>query len=190
MSTSNSTSLGEAEIAWIDVETTGLEVSEGHQLLQVAAILTDRHFNEIDSFERVVFYGPVTTTLLREQFANDYVRSMHDTTGLWDQLPSGTPVEQVDEELHEWLKSHQPKEGFLYFGGNSQVLDREFMKAYTPRSIAHLSYRDLNMTSVEKFFNLIEDRPGFEKKKTHDAMDDIRESIASARYHWRMNTPF
>jgi len=190
MSKAECTGVGEAEIAWVDVETTGLEVSEGHQVLQVAAILTDKRFNEIDSFERVVFFDKVDSTLLRERVANDYVRAMHDKTGLWGRLPDGVPVKQVDEELHAWLVTHQPKENFLYFGGNSQVLDREFMKEFTPQALAHLSYRDLNMTSVEKFFNLIEERPNYTKKRTHDAMDDIRESIESARYHWRMNTPF
>ena len=177
-------------IAWIDVETTGVEVSDGHHLLQVACIVTDDKLNELGTFDEAVFYDAVDAVFLREKVADDYVRSMHDATGLWERLPSGLELPRLDEELLSFLQRFEAEPGKLIFGGNSQFLDRDFLRAYAPKSYRHLHYRNLDMTSVEEFFARTQGRARFEKKRTHDALDDIRESIASCRYHWHESVPF
>ncbi len=184
-------SAAEAEIAWIDLETTGLTVPEGHWPLQIAAIITDRQFNELGVFESKIFYAKDNIHRLKE-LANDYVIDMHEKTGLWDQLSDETNPRllELDELLYEWLVSFQSEALRLRFGGNSIFLDREFMRAYLPKSYSHLSYRSIDMTSVEEFFQFTEGRAPFEKKLTHNALEDIRESIAQAHYHKNLNKPF
>lgn len=172
---------GVAEIAWTDVETTGLEPSEGHKLLQIAVIITDREFNELAVLEEKFRYSEEEVQELKK-LSNDFVLDMHQSTGLWDALPDGVPLDGYDETLLRWLQSVQPEPRRLYFGGNSIFLDRDFMRAFLPKSYSHFHYRSLDMTSVETFHNFTEGRPWFEKRKTHNALDDIRESIESAKY--------
>jgi len=180
-----------AEIAWIDLETTGLTVPDGHWPLQIAAIITDKNFDELGTLERKIFYTSDSVFRLKE-LAGDYVRAMHEATGLWDQLTDekNPTLSILDRDLHAWLVSFQPEVGKLIIGGNSIFLDREFMRAFLPKSYAHLSYRSLDMTSVEKFFGFTEARKEFEKKLVHNALDDIRESIEQAKYHRSLTKPF
>ena len=171
----------EPKIAWTDVETTGLDTRDGHQLLQIAIIITDKDFNEIAELEQKFRYSPAEVAILKAM-APPIVREMHEKTGLWDALPDGTPLDEYDDVLLRWLQEIQPKARELYFGGNSITLDREFLREFLPKSYDHLHYHNLDMTSVEAFKDFTDDRPRFEKKKSHDAMDDIRESIASAKH--------
>lgn len=175
-----------AIIAWIDVETTGLDTREGHRLLQLACIVTDKNFTELGTIEQKFRYSPEEIEQLKE-LCPPVVRHMHEATGLWQELTHGMELEEFDEVFLQWLKSLQPEPRVLYFGGNSIFLDREFTREFLPKSYEHLNYRDVNMTSVETFHLLTEERPWFPKKKVHDALSDIRESIASAVYQREQN---
>lgn len=180
-----------AAIAWIDVETTGVDIRDGHYLLQVASILTDEKFREISTFERKVYFSAAEVETLKIM-SDPIALELHRRTGLWDALADekNPSYDELDEQFSLWLKTFQPVPGVLLFGGNSVFLDRNFVNEFLPKSYAHLSYHDLNMTSVEAFFTFTENRPPFQKIKSHNALDDIRESIDQARYHQTKSLPF
>lgn len=182
-----------AEIAWGDCETTGLDArpEAGNKLLQIAVILTDGDFNELGEIEATFYFTPEEVEAMKAK-ADPYVLNMHNKTGLWEQLsnPMNPSYEAFDERLKVWLETHQPEAKRLKLGGNSMFLDREFWREFLPKSFEHLSYRDINMTSVEEFFVFTENRPRYVKKLVHEAMSDIRESIEQARYHRSLNKPF
>lgn len=181
---------GQPVIAWIDVETTGLDTRDGHQLLQLAAIVTDKRFDELATIETKFYFDKADVELLRDSSV-PYVRDMHDKTELWSQLssPVNPSHEDFDKTFSAWLREFGPA-GTLLFGGNSITLDREFMREYLPLSYDVLSYQNVDMSSVENFFMFIEDRPKFSKKTMHEALEDIRESIAQAVYHRNQTIPF
>jgi len=176
----------DVRIAWIDVETNGVDARPKHngKLFQVAAIITDGDFNELDVIE-TTFYFPETEAAKLRALANPYVQKMHDATDLWKNLSNleNQSYENFDNIFARWLQKHEPEPNKLVMGGNSITLDREFLREFLPKSFACLSYQSLDMSSIQRFFELIEGRPEFEKKKTHAALDDIRESIAQARWH-------
>ncbi len=181
-------------IAWTDVETTGVDTREGHKLLQIAVIITDENFQELATLEQKFYYSAEAVEKLKE-LAGDYVTNMHAATGLWDQLPEAAETpETFDLKLLRWLQSNQPLAKTLLFGGNSITLDREFMREFLPKSYEHFSHRSLDMTSVENYFAFTQGRERFEKKTTHNALDDIRESLDSLLYHRKLDqeqaTPF
>lgn len=172
-------------IAWTDVETNDVdERLPGATLLQLAAIVTDSDFNELGEIE-TKFYFPPRAAKAAYEHANDFVREMHTKTGLWDQLSDdANPThEEFDETFSAWLKELQPEPGVLRFGGNSITLDRNFMRQFLPKSFAHLSYRSLDMSSIEEFLVNTDGRKKFHKAYGHEAMDDIRASLDQARYH-------
>lgn len=172
-------------LTWIDVESTGLDPHDGERLLQVAAIVTDGRFEPLhEGFMAKIHYTEAQVASMKAQ-ANDYVRAMHEATGLWDSLPTeGLPLDVVERDLLAYLKQFitEPKTSRL--GGNSITLDRNFLNVNLPGVLNFLHYRNIDMSSVAGFFELTRPEiPFFEKGKSHDALDDIRESIAEAKHY-------
>lgn len=180
MATSNS----EKRTAWIDVESTGKDPSDGSRLIQVACIITDGDLNEVsEGFEMKLYYSKDEVA---EMYAvtDPYVQNMHTVNGLWNALPTeGVPAAEVEAKLLAELKRYIPEAGMAELGGNSITLDRNFLRAELPSVLDYLSYRSYDMSSVSKHYDDNTDIPRFQKKLAHDALEDIRESIAEARYY-------
>lgn len=160
-----------------DVETTGLEPSEGHKLLEIAVyiaeptapfgLIDEEGFHAIIKHDRDEVYA----------VADDYVRDMHNKTGLWDKVENGTPLEEVDEQLLAYLQQHLGKRAGRIFG-NSVRLDMNFMQANLPKSMAWLHYRFLDATGLAWYAHRNFGVPYYEKKRAHTAEEDIRESLS------------
>lgn len=172
----------EEAIAWIDVETTGVEAAD-HFLLEVACLVTDSQLNVLEDkgFQAEVFYDATSIAQLKA-LTSDYVIDMHTKTGLWDRLESGTPMDQLDDELHAYISGLVPEVGTAWLGGNSVKLDRDFINMNLPKSAGHLLYRSVDVTSfafaARHWYGL-----EFSKKLTHSAFSDIRESIDELRFY-------
>lgn len=175
----------ERRIAWIDVETTGKTPRDGSRLLQVACIVTDGDLNELDEgIEMKIHFTEEEVADLYEK-TDPFVQNMHNATGLWAALPiEGLPREVVEEKLLNYLKLYISDAVTAKLGGNSITLDRNFLEAELPTAFDWLHYRSYDVSSVAEHFKL--NRPEiaeFPKKYTHEALEDIRESIAEARYY-------
>lgn len=175
----------ERRIAWIDVETTGKTPRDGSRLLQVACIVTDGDLNELDEgLEMKIHF---TEEEVKELYAktDPFVQNMHTATGLWTSLSTeGLPREVVEEKLLNYLKLYIAEPVTAKLGGNSITLDRNFLEAELPTAFDWLHYRSYDVSSVAEHYKL--NRPDvseFPKKYTHEALEDIRESIAEARYY-------
>lgn len=172
-------------LVWLDIETDGLD-PKGN-LLQVACILTDLQGNEVaEPFERVVAYDAETAALIRLG-ASDFVRDMHDTTGLWDRLSSADakPLAEVERDTLDYIKSHAPEARQGQFAGNSVRFDMNWAEVHLPDVYAHLHYRNIDITAVwttmERFGLVSGDGPEFIGEK-HNAVDDIRHAVNC--YRW------
>lgn len=172
-------------IAWIDVESNGKSPRDGSRLLQVACIITDADLNELsDGIEFKLFYTPAEVRALYAA-ADPNVRTMHENTGLWDALyTDGITKTDGNDVILKELYTHCNESGVVPLGGNSITLDRDFLMTELPDVTDFLSYQSYDMSSVARHFrNNLPDLPKYEKKYTHDALDDIRESIGEARYY-------
>lgn len=170
--------------AWIDVETDGLD-SQKNNLLQVALIVTDGNLTPLhDGIEFVIHHSAEAVAEMRAN-CHSVVREMHDSSGLWDDLiESESSVSDVDALLYAELTRLIPERATARFGGNSITLDRNFLSVNLPKSYSHIGYRSYDLTSVAKLFtDNTPEFPIFEKKRAHTALEDIRESIAEARYY-------
>jgi oligoribonuclease len=108
---------------------------------------------------------------------------MHENTGLWARLATGTPREQVDAELLAFFKTCAPEPKQARLAGNSIRLDMNFLEAYAPGAYAHLHYRTVDVSALAYLFEkwgLVEGH--YKKAGTHEALSDIRESLAE--YRW------
>ena len=175
----------EVAVVWADVETTGLDSHED-LLLEVACLVTDLELNVLDEsgFQAKILWPADRLARARAQ-TNDFVRAMHDRTGLWvacsdpaDALPLG----QVDASLTAYVKQLVPEPRTARMGGNSIRLDLNFADRYLPAFAAHLHYRMLDVSSWTGPAQWWANVPEYPKARNHTAMADIRESIAEMRY--------
>lgn len=171
-------------IAWIDVETNGLDAKR-NSLLQVACIITDGWLTELGTgVEGKVFHSAEDVVGLRAQ-ASDFVKQMHTSTGLWDAVTTeGVSLGDLEDLVLAEMDAHIPggTEG-VRLGGNSITLDRNFIEGFLPRVYARLNYQSYDMSSISGFLALVDGHfVPFEKRGTHDALDDIRQSICEARH--------
>lgn len=168
-------------LLWLDLETTGLDATKD-KLLQVAALVTDAKGNLLTerSFERVVRYD--NPKEIRDM-AVEFVQDMHDSTGLWAELPQGDSLESIDTELLAFMKEFAPEVKQIRLAGNSVRLDLNFMEAYLPESYGHIHYRSVDVSALHFALSAWELADEFfPKAKTHSAIDDIKESLAE--YRW------
>lgn len=167
---------------WTDQETTGLIAHQEH-LLEVACLVTDINLNLLDDagFHRVIRYDQVAAASMRNA-ADPFVQDMHDTSGLWEQLPSGAPLESVDADLLAYVMRFAPQPRQARFAGNSLRLDMNFTDQWLPRTAAHMHYRFLDVSGIAYLANKWSDVPYMTKARNHEAMADVRESLAELRH--------
>ena len=182
-------------IAWIDVETTGLDPAREH-LLEISLILTDNELNPVadpvsvlidPSVEDVHPDYKVGSDIART--VDDFIRDMHTSNGLFADLDAGLGVapDEADGLVADAINAAAGEGGKPLLAGNSITLDRNFLEAQAPRTYAALHYRSIDVTSIENDL----DRDGFAEpiaawhaarpKKSHRGADDIRDSIDQLR---------
>lgn len=172
------------KLLWIDMEMTGLDV-EHEVIIEVAAIVTDLDFKELDSFEAIV-KQPQHYLDNMDEWNTEH----HTKSGLVAKIPFGTDPEVVEAKLVDFVKKNfpDPRERPT-LAGNSIHQDRLFIDKYMPLFAERLHYRMLDVSSWKIIFR---EKFGFaySKHNNHRALDDIRESIQELReYMSYVNTP-
>ncbi|KAJ6261385.1 Oligoribonuclease [Drechslerella dactyloides] len=174
-------------LVWIDCEMTGLS-PPADKLLQVACYITDAQLNllEPSGFE---------TVIARPQSLLDamdpWCVSTHAATGLTARvLSSTTSVAAAAEALLSYIKKHVPEPQTAVLCGNSIHFDKVFLSLEMPEVVAYLYYRIGDVSSIKEFAKRWCDEEVLkgvpEKTYTHEARQDILESIEEARYYRRV----
>ena len=168
-------------IVWIDCEMTGLSL-EADALIEVAALVTDFELNQLGDGVDVVIRPPDAAL---EQM-DDFVRTMHTTSGLLEELPSGTTMEDAQEQVLAYIREWVPEPRKAPLGGNTVGTDRNFLARDMAELEAHLHYRIIDVSSIKELSRRWYPRAYFgspTKSGGHRALADIRESIAELRYY-------
>lgn len=172
------------KILWIDLEMTGLDPIED-RILEVAAIVTDWEFKELETYEAAVKVGP---RLVEKRM---YKGPSKD---FWEKFPQvrdallkqndekGRSGRTVENELLALVNKHFEKDVPVLLGGNSIHMDRRFIINEWERLDARLNYRMLDVSAFKVVF---EGKYGkkFAKPENHRALDDIRGSIMELKYY-------
>ncbi len=168
-------------IIWIDCEMTGLSL-QADALVEVAALVTDFELNVLGDGVDVVIRPPAAAI---EQM-DPFVRDMHTTSGLLDQLDAGVTLEDAQARVLEYVRSHVPEPRRAPLGGNTVGTDRGFLARDMPELEAHLHYRIIDVSSIKELSRRWYPRVYFNAPKKaggHRALADIKESIAELRYY-------
>lgn len=167
-------------LIWIDLEMTGLE-PEKDVIIEMATIVTDSDLN-------ILAEGPVIAVHQSDELLagmDEWNTRTHGESGLTQRVRE-SKVSQVEAEAQTiaFLEQWVPK-GKSPICGNSIGQDRRFLYRYMPELEAYFHYRYLDVSTLK----ILADRwapqikAGFQKKGTHQALDDIRESIAELKYY-------
>jgi oligoribonuclease len=168
-------------IVWIDCEMTGLSL-ENDALIEVAALVTDFELNQLGDGVDVVIAPPAGAL---EQM-DDFVRDMHTTSGLLEELAGGTTMEDAQEQVLAYVREWVPEPRKAPLGGNTVATDRGFLARDMAELEAHLHYRIIDVSSIKELSRRWYPRAYFSSPKKsggHRALADIRESIAELRYY-------
>lgn len=154
------------------MEMTGLD-AETDRILEVATIVTDFAFKELEVYEMVVNQPDSALDNMDE-----WNQIHHAKSGLLAKVARGRTEAEAEEDLLELVRRHFDTPAIL--AGNSVHFDRQFIKIYWPQLESALHYRMLDVSAwkvlMQSKFN-----HEFKKQEKHRALEDIRESIAELK---------
>ena len=170
----------ETNLIWIDLEMTGLD-PEVDRIIEIATLVTDANLN-------ILAEGPVIAVHQSdEQLAlmDEWNVRTHTGSGLVDRVKASTiddatAAQKTIEFLQQWVPA-----GVSPICGNSVGQDRRFLFRYMPELEKYFHYRYLDVSTLKELARRWKPEilSGFKKQGTHQALDDIRESVAELAYY-------
>lgn len=167
-------------LIWIDLEMTGLD-PERDRIIEMATIITDSDLN-------VLAEGPVIAVHQSDEtLANmdEWNTRTHGQSGLTQRVRDSRISEaEAQAQTLAFIEQWVPK-GKSPICGNSIGQDRRFLVRYMPQLEDYFHYRNLDVSTLKELASRWAPavRDSFVKTGTHQAMDDIRESISELRHY-------
>ena len=167
-------------LIWIDLEMTGLD-PDNDVIIEMATIVTDSNLNTLAE-------GPVIAIHHSDAVLarmDEWNTRTHGGSGLTQRVKdSTTTMAQAEAQTIAFLEQWVPK-GKSPICGNSIGQDRRFLFKYMPELEAYFHYRYLDVSTLKELARRWKPEilAGFTKQGTHQAMDDIRESVAELAYY-------
>jgi oligoribonuclease len=168
-------------MVWIDCEMTGLDLTVD-ELVEVAVVITDYDLVPVDPGFTIVIKPDQTAW----DHMGDFVRDMHTTSGLIDEIPHGKTLAEAEYEVLEYILKYVPAGQSAPLAGNTIGTDRMFLAKFMPRVDGHLHYRSIDVSSIKELARHWFPRIYFSspaKNGGHRALADILESIRELEYY-------
>lgn len=167
-------------LVWIDMEMTGLDPEE-NVVLEIATIVTDKDLN-------VLAEGPVIAIHQSEEELgkmDDWNVNTHTKSGLVarvkaSQHDEAKAVAETLEFIRQWVPERTSP-----LCGNSIGQDRRFMVKHMSELEAFFHYRNVDVSTIKELVRRWQPEllDQFKKSGSHQALDDIRESIAELQFY-------
>ncbi|MGK2875589.1 MAG: oligoribonuclease [Nocardioides sp.] len=168
-------------LVWIDCEMTGLSLTDD-ALIEVAALVTDFELNVLGDGIDVIIKPPAAALAQMD----DFVRTMHEKSGLLAELDAGLTLAQAEETVLAYLREHVAPDARPPLAGNTVATDRSFLARDMADLEAALHYRIVDVSSIKELSRRWFPRAYFSapaKRGNHRALADIQESIEELRYY-------
>lgn len=152
------------------------------ELVEVAVVITDFDLAPVDEGFQVVI-KPSAEALKQ---MNDFVRDMHATSGLLDQLESGLDLGEAEAQVLSYIQQFVPDAQSAPLAGNTIGTDRMFLQKYMPLVHEHLHYRNIDVSTIKELSKQWFPKAYYQspdKNGGHRALADILESIRELAYY-------
>ena len=158
---------------------TGLD-TDNDLIIEIATIITDNHLNILEE-------GPVVAIHQNDsvlQAMDEWNTNQHTQSGLIERVrKSQYTVSHAENMTLEFVKKFVPP-GISPMCGNSICQDRRFMHRLMPELEQYFHYRNLDVSSVKELARRwYPSAELFNKKSSHLAMEDIRDSINELKFY-------
>jgi oligoribonuclease len=170
----------EDNLIWIDLEMTGLD-AVNDTIIEIATLVTDKHLN-------VLAEGPVIAIRQPESALagmDEWNQRVHGQSGLIERVRnSDCDLREAELRTLEFLRRYVPERASPMCG-NSICQDRRFLARLMPELEAFFHYRNLDVSTIKELARRWQPEvlAGFRKQSNHQAMDDIRGSVAELSHY-------
>lgn len=172
--------LNKNNLIWIDLEMTGLDPNRD-RIIEIATVITDSDLN-------ILAEGPVLAISQPESqlaLMDDWNVNTHTSTGLLNRVKlSNISEQQAEQKTIDFISQWVP-ENCSPICGNTIGQDRRFLFNYMPKLEKYFHYRYLDVSTIKELARRWKPEILTEltKKGTHQALDDIKDSISELAYY-------
>jgi oligoribonuclease len=166
-------------LVWIDMEMTGLDAARD-TILEVASLVTDGELNILAEGPNLAIHQDEDVLAAMDEWN----RTHHGQSGLLDRVRASTETLATAERktldfLAPWVA---PRSSPLC--GNSVWQDRRFINRLMPELDRFLHYRLIDVSTLKELAaRWYPSLPPFQKRESHLALADIRESLEELRHY-------
>lgn len=172
--------LNKNNLIWIDLEMTGLDPNRD-RIIEIATVITDSDLN-------ILAEGPVLAISQPESqlaLMDDWNVNTHTSTGLLNRVKlSNISEQQAEQQTIDFISQWVP-ENCSPICGSTIGQDRRFLFNYMPKLEKYFHYRYLDVSTIKELARRWKPEILTEltKKGTHQALDDIKDSISELAYY-------
>ena len=172
-------------LVWIDLEMTGLD-PETEKIIEVATLVTDADLNLIAEGPNLIISQ--SKELLDSM--DEWNQNQHGSSGLIHEVIKSDITEQIAEiETLDFISKYV-EEKVSPMCGNTVSHDRRFLSKYMPRLEAYFNYRHIDVSSFKEVaVRWMNEAQVYEKKGSHRALGDIKESVEELRFYKKLFMP-
>lgn len=170
----------ERNLVWLDLEMTGLE-PDRDTIIEIATVITDSDL-------KVLAEGPVMAVHQSDAVLaamDPWCVDQHGKSGLTEKVrQSQVSMEEAQARSVEFVSKWCPPK-IAPLCGNTIGQDRRFLVKYMPLLHDYFHYRSIDVSTVKELVKrwYPNDRYEYSKTKQHEALEDIRESIAELQHY-------
>jgi len=169
---------------WMDIEMTSLADVNIDQIIEVAAVITDKELTVVAEGPEITVHADLAAF---DRIAPD-VRALHEKSGIIEAaVSSTTTLAEAEKQMLAFLSEHiEP--GTAPLCGNSVHMDRMFLKAQMPKLYDFLFYRNIDVSTLKELARrwkpeLYDEWQDMKGDKTHRAKSDILRSIEELKFY-------
>ncbi|MDF1584083.1 MAG: oligoribonuclease [Methyloprofundus sp.] len=167
-------------LIWIDLEMTGLD-PDNDLIIEIATVVTDKYLNVLATGPVLAVHQSDTALAAMDNWNQEH----HGQSGLIDRVKASAVNDaQAEQQTIEFLKQWVPA-GASPMCGNSIGQDRRFLYRRMGQLEAFFHYRNVDVSTIKELAArwAPEVKATFKKKETHQALEDVIESIEELKHY-------
>lgn len=172
--------LAKTNIIWIDLEMTGLNVDKD-RIIEIATVVTDKNLNILAKGPVIAIHQPAELI----QAMDSWNTKHHGQSGLIERVRNSVIDEAQAQAMTLKFLQQYVSENVSPMAGNSICQDRRFLHRWMKPLESYFHYRNLDVSSLKILADYWggKNMPRHQKNSSHQAMDDVLDSIEELKFY-------